>query len=46
MSLEEVVAGFNWLADHFHLIRYEEEDDIGAPSIEWVLAKARTAVMR
>ncbi|GIL70616.1 hypothetical protein Vretifemale_1330 [Volvox reticuliferus] len=46
MSLEEVVAGFNWLADHFHLIRYDEEDDTGAPTIDWVLQKARTAVLR
>ncbi|GIL47097.1 hypothetical protein Vafri_4009 [Volvox africanus] len=46
MGLEEVVAGFNWLADHFHLIRYEEEDDTGAPTIDWVLQKARTAVLR
>ncbi|GLI58737.1 hypothetical protein VaNZ11_000492 [Volvox africanus] len=46
MGLEEVVAGFNWLADHFHLIRYEEEDDTGGPTIDWVLQKARTAVLR
>eukprot|EP00198_Chlamydomonas_reinhardtii_P013678 XP_001703015.1 predicted protein [Chlamydomonas reinhardtii] len=46
MSMPELVSGFQWVADHFHLIRYDEADDTGSPSIDWVLNMARIAVMR
>ncbi|KAG2453709.1 hypothetical protein HYH02_001921 [Chlamydomonas schloesseri] len=46
MSLPEVVSGFQWVADHFHLIRHDEVDDTGSPTIDWVLNMARIAVMR
>ncbi|KAG2445627.1 hypothetical protein HXX76_000237 [Chlamydomonas incerta] len=46
MGLPELVAGFQWVADHFHLIRYDEADDTGSPTIDWVLNMARIAVMR
>ncbi|GFR43637.1 hypothetical protein Agub_g4737, partial [Astrephomene gubernaculifera] len=46
MDLGEMVGGFRWVADHFHLIRFEEQDDTGSPPIDWVLHMARIAVLR
>ncbi len=41
------LSGMDWVADHFIMLRHEEEDSTaGGPTIEWVLAKATEAVRR
>lgn len=42
MSAAELSDAMAWAADHFHLIRADDE----APTIEWILGAARGAVMR
>jgi twinkle protein len=42
MTEAELRQGMEWAADHFHLIRFDDE----APTIEAILDKARAAVMR
>lgn len=46
MSRDELDAGLDWADDHFHLLRYEQEDAMGSPTVDWVLEKARLAVLR
>eukprot|EP00963_Diacronema_lutheri_P011087 scaffold1318_cov362-Pavlova_lutheri.AAC.1 len=43
MSRESLAEGVGWLDDHFHLIRYEDDQ---LPSVDWVLNLARSAVLR
>ena len=43
MSRESLAEGVRWLDDHFHLIRYEDDQ---LPSVDWVLNLARSAVLR
>ena len=43
MSEAEMGEGLAWINQHFALIRYEDDS---LPSIDWVLEKARSAVMR
>lgn len=43
MSVEELERGKEWLNDTFHLIRCEDDC---LPSIKWVLALAKAAVLR
>jgi twinkle protein len=43
MSPQELAAGKAFLADHFVLIRHEDDE---LPSIDWVLGLARAAVLR
>jgi twinkle protein len=42
MSELELRRAMEWVADHFHLIRFDDE----APTIDAILEKARAAVMR
>jgi twinkle protein len=42
MSEAELQQAMEWAADHFHLIRFDDE----APTIDAILDKARAAVMR
>jgi len=42
MTEAELQKAMTWAADHFHLIRFDDE----APTIEAILDKARAAVMR
>jgi twinkle protein len=42
MSERELQRAIDWVADHFVLIRADDE----APTIDWILEKARVAVMR
>jgi twinkle protein len=42
MSEKELQRAMDWIADHFELIRFDDE----APTIEAILEKARAAVMR
>jgi twinkle protein len=42
MSEAELMRAMDWLADHFHFLRFDDE----APTVEAILDKARAAVMR
>jgi twinkle protein len=42
MTEAELIRATDWLNDHFHLIRFDDE----APTIDSILEKARAAVMR
>jgi twinkle protein len=42
MSEADLQRAMDWIADHFYLIRFDDE----APTIEGILEKARAAVMR
>jgi twinkle protein len=42
MSELELRRAMEWVADHFHLIRFDDD----APTIDAILEKARAAVMR
>jgi len=43
MSPEELEAGLEWVSGHFSIIRFEDDS---LPSVDWVLEKAKSAVMR
>lgn len=43
MSKDTLTEGIKWLDEHFHLIRYEDDQ---LPSVDWVLNLARSAVLR
>jgi twinkle protein len=42
MSEDDLVRAMDWVADHFYLIRADDE----APTIDWILQAARGAVLR
>jgi twinkle protein len=42
MSEDEVRRAMDWVVDHFYLIRADDE----APTIDWILAAAKAAVLR
>ncbi|GAX74797.1 hypothetical protein CEUSTIGMA_g2244.t1 [Chlamydomonas eustigma] len=44
MSRDEVMNGLAWVDNHFHVIKYVDEDS--SPTIDWILETARLAVMR
>ena len=43
LTPQDLEEGLNWVDDHFHLVRCEDDE---LPSIDWVLNTAKAAVMR